>query len=117
MLGIPIVTEFDGTGIKKAVAEFKNLETTAQKTKFAFKKALIPATAAVAGLGGFLVTAAKGAEDARIANEKLGSVLDTMGFGAATDRVSAYAESLEKTVAVDADVIRRHRQNWLLLAS
>jgi phage-related protein len=57
-------------------------------------------------LGGFLVTAAKGAEDARIANEKLGSVLDTMGFGAATDRVSAYAESLEKTVAVDADVIK-----------
>jgi hypothetical protein len=60
----------------------------------------------LAGLGGFLVTAAKGAEDARIANEKLGSVLDTMGFGAATDRVSAYAESLEKTVAVDADVIK-----------
>jgi phage-related protein len=29
-----------------------------------------------------------------------------MGFGAATDRVSAYAESLEKTVAVDADVIK-----------
>jgi phage-related protein len=57
-------------------------------------------------LGGFLVTAAKGAEDARIANEKLGSVLDTMGFGAATNRVSAYAESLEKTVAVDADVIK-----------
>jgi hypothetical protein len=106
MLGIPIVTEFDGKGINKAIAEFKNLDTAAQKTKFAFKKALIPATAALAGLGGFLVTAAKGAEDARIANEKLGSVLDTMGFGAATDRVSAYAESLEKTVAVDADVIK-----------
>jgi hypothetical protein len=29
-----------------------------------------------------------------------------MGYGAATDRVSAYAESLEKTVAVDADVIK-----------
>jgi hypothetical protein len=30
-----------------------------------------------------------------------------MGFGEATDRVSAYAESLEKTLAVDADVIKR----------
>jgi hypothetical protein len=29
-----------------------------------------------------------------------------MGFGDATDRVSAYAESLEKTLAVDADVIK-----------
>jgi phage-related protein len=29
-----------------------------------------------------------------------------MGYGAATDRVSAYAESLEKSVAVDADVIK-----------
>jgi hypothetical protein len=29
-----------------------------------------------------------------------------MGFGSATDRVSAYAESLEKTIAVDADVIK-----------
>jgi hypothetical protein len=53
-----------------------------------------------------MVAAAKGSEDARIANEKLGSVLDTMGYGKATDRVSAYAESLEKTIAVDADVIK-----------
>jgi phage-related minor tail protein len=29
-----------------------------------------------------------------------------MGYGKATDRVSAYAESLEKTIAVDADVIK-----------
>jgi phage-related protein len=29
-----------------------------------------------------------------------------MGFGEATERVAAYAESLEKTIAVDADVIK-----------
>ena len=106
MLSIPIISSFDGSGIDKAKKEFKQLETVGQKAQFALKKAVVPAAAALAGLGGFLVTAAKGAEDARIANEKLGSVLDTMGFGAATDRVSAYAESLEKTVAVDADVIK-----------
>jgi hypothetical protein len=106
MLSIPIVSSFDGSGVEKAKKEFAQLDGAAAKTKFAFKKAFLPAAAAVAGLGGFLANAVKGAEDARIANEKLGSVLDTMGFGAATDRVSAYAESLEKTVAVDADVIK-----------
>ncbi len=27
-VSLPIVSEFDGTGIKKAIAEFKQLETT-----------------------------------------------------------------------------------------
>jgi hypothetical protein len=103
---IPIISEFNSKGIDKAKKEFQSLEGVGKKAQFALKKAAVPAAAALAGLGGFLVAAAKGAEDARIANEKLGSVLDTMGFGAATDRVSAYAESLEKTIAVDADVIK-----------
>jgi hypothetical protein len=103
---LPIISQFDNTGIQKAKREFGQLEGVGAKANYAIKKAVVPAAAAMAGLGTFLVTAAKGAEDARIANEKLGSVLDTMGFGAATDRVSAYAESLEKTVAVDADVIK-----------
>jgi hypothetical protein len=103
---IPIISEFNAKGIEKAKKEFQSLEGVGKKAQFALKKAAVPAAAALAGLGGFLVSAAKGAEDARIANEKLGSVLDTMGFGAATDRVSAYAESLEKTIAVDADVIK-----------
>jgi phage-related minor tail protein len=105
-VSIPIISEFDGKGIKKAIAEFKNLETTGQKAQFAIKKAAVPAGLALGALGGFLVTAAKGAEEARIADQKLGAVLDTMGYETATDRVSAYAESLEKTIAVDADVIK-----------
>jgi hypothetical protein len=103
---IPIVTEFMGGGIEKARKEFQQLEGAGAKSGFILKKAFLPATAALGAFGGFMIGAAKGAEDARIANEKLGSVLSTMGFGAATDRVSAYAESLEKTVAVDADVIK-----------
>jgi hypothetical protein len=105
-INIPIISEFDGTGIKKAIAQFKQLETTSEKANFAIKKAAVPAGIAVAALGGFLVNAAKGAEEARQANQRLGNVLDSMGFGEATDRVSAYAESLEKTIAVDADVIK-----------
>jgi phage-related minor tail protein len=103
---IPIVSEFKSAGIDKAKKEFKSLEGAGAKAGFILKKSFLPATAALGAFGGFMVAAAKGAEDARIANEKLGSVLDTMGYGKATDRVSAYAESLEKSVAVDADVIK-----------
>jgi phage-related minor tail protein len=103
---IPIVSEFKSAGIDKAKKEFKALEGAGAKAGFILKKSFLPATAALGAFGGFMVAAAKGAEDARIANEKLGSVLDTMGYGKATDRVSAYAESLEKSVAVDADVIK-----------
>lgn len=105
-VSLPIVSEFNGKGIKKAIAEFKQLGTAGEKAQFALKKAAVPAGLAVVALGGFLVNAAKGAEEARQANQKLGNVLESMGFGEATDRVAAYAESLEKTVAVDADVIK-----------
>jgi hypothetical protein len=105
-VNIPIISEFDAKGTQKAIKEFQSLEGASAKASFAIKKAAVPAGLAVAALGGFLVNAAKGAEEARQANQRLGNVLDTMGFGDATDRVSAYAESLEKTLAVDADVIK-----------
>lgn len=56
--------------------------------------------------GAALVAFAKGAEDAEIANRKLGAVLDSMGYPQATKRVSEYAESLERSLAVDADIIK-----------
>jgi hypothetical protein len=105
-LSIPIITEYVGTGLDKFKQELARAETKTQKAGLVIKKAMLPAVAAVGAFGGFMVNAARGAEDARIANEKLGSVLGTMGFGDATKRVSAYAESLEKTIAVDADVIK-----------
>jgi hypothetical protein len=105
-INIPIITEFNGKGIQRARKEFAQLEGASAKAGFVIKKAFLPATAALGAFGGFMINAAKGAEDARIANQKLGNVLDSMGFGAATDRVAAYAESLEKTIAVDADVIK-----------
>ena len=65
MLSIPIVTEFNGSGIDKAKKEFAQLDGAAAKTKFAFKKALLPAAAAVGTLGAALFDATKGAiEDA-----------------------------------------------------
>ena len=61
MLSIPIISEFDGKGIDKAIKEFKQLETVGQKAQFAIKKAAVPAAAALAGLGVALVAATKGA--------------------------------------------------------
>jgi hypothetical protein len=105
-LSIPIITEYNGAGLNKFKQELARAETKTQKAGLVLKKAFLPATAALGAFGGFMLKAAKGAEDARIANQKLGNVLDSMGFGEATNRVSAYAESLEKTIAVDADVIK-----------
>jgi hypothetical protein len=105
-LAIPIITEYVGTGLDKFKRELAQAETKTQKAGLVIKKAMLPATAALGAFGGFMIGAARGAEDARIANEKLGNVLSSMGWGATTNRVSAYAEQLEKTVAVDADVIK-----------
>jgi len=49
-INIPIISEFDGKGIEKAVKQFKQLETTSEKAQFAIKKAAVPAAAALAGL-------------------------------------------------------------------
>lgn len=58
---IPIVTEFNGKGIQKAIKEFKQLETTGQKAQFALKKAAIPAAAALATVTAGLFDATKAA--------------------------------------------------------
>jgi len=105
-INLPIISEWNPKGIDKAIADFKKLETKGEKAAFAIQKATVPAGLALGALGGFLIKAAKGSEEARIADQKLASVLDTMGFEDATQRVSAYAESLEKTVAIDADIIK-----------
>jgi uncharacterized membrane protein YjjP (DUF1212 family) len=60
-INIPIISEFDGKGIKKAIAQFKQLETTGEKAQFAIKKAAVPAAAALAGLAVALGDATKAA--------------------------------------------------------
>lgn len=60
-INIPIISEFDGKGVKKAIAQFKQLETTGEKAQFAIKKAAVPAAAALAGLAVALGDATKAA--------------------------------------------------------
>ena len=67
---IPIISEFDGKGINRAVQEFKQLEGAGAKAQFAIKKAAIPAAAALGGLALAAGSAAKAAiEDAAGAAE------------------------------------------------
>jgi hypothetical protein len=50
-LAIPIITEFDGKGIKSALNEFKNLETGTEKVGFAAQQAAKVAMIGFAALG------------------------------------------------------------------
>ena len=45
MLGIPIVTQFNGDGIKKAIKSFKQLETASDKVKFVLKAGAVAGVA------------------------------------------------------------------------
>ena len=88
-INVPIVSEFNNRGLKKAMSEFKRLETTGQKTAFALKKAFVPATAA---LGGLAVAGAKmvaAGEKAATANARIEQIATSMGlFGAETEKVT-----------------------------
>ncbi len=88
-INVPIVSEFNNRGLKKAMSEFKRLETTGQKTAFALKKAFVPATAA---LGGLAVAGAKmvaAGEKAATANARIEQIATSMGlFGEETQKVT-----------------------------
>jgi hypothetical protein len=88
MLSIPIVSSFDGSGVEKAKKEFAQLDGAAAKTKFAFKKALIPATAAVGALGAALFDATKGAIEDAAAQDQLANNL-RRATGATEQQIAA----------------------------
>ena len=60
---IPIVSEFDGKGISKALKQFQQLETVGEKAQFAIKKAAVPAAAALTAVAGAMGLAAKAAAE------------------------------------------------------
>ena len=70
-----IFSEFDSSGVEKAKKEFSQLDGAAAKTKFAFKKAFLPAAAAVAGLGAALFDATKGAVEDAAAQDLLADAI------------------------------------------
>ena len=120
-INIPIISEFDGKGIKKAIAQFKQLETTSEKAQFAIKKAAVPAAAALGGLAVALGDATKAAMEDQQEQAALALTLQNVtGAGAKQtaqieDQISAmsrasgiadteYRKSLEALVRGTKDV-------------
>ena len=95
MLSIPIVSSFDNKGIRGAVKEFKQLETTGQKAGFALKKAMIPATAALGALGGAALSAIKSASDL---GESVNAVKVT--FGQASAEILKLSDAAAESVGL-----------------
>ena len=74
-VSIPIISEFDGKGISKAITEFKNLEGAGAKAQFAIKKAAVPAAAALTALAAAAFSSAKAAMEDEAAQVQLALAL------------------------------------------
>lgn len=94
---IPIVTEFNGTGMKKAVQAFKQLDGAAAKAKFAMKALAVTGAAAVAALGVTVFQAGqKLAEFARMAaDDEKGQKQLALSIRASTKATDAQIASVE----------------------
>lgn len=92
-INIPIVSEFVDTGVKKAIKEFKQLETTSEKAQFAIKKAAVPAAAAL----GALTVAMGDAVKAAIEDEKSQQMLARQ-LKATTGATDDQIKSVEKYI-------------------
>ncbi len=107
-INIPLVVDFNGKGIQKAVAEFKKLESAGAKAQFLINKAALPAAAALTGLAAASLSAAKAAAEDQQAQVLLAGQL-TRTTGATQAQVQAneaFINSLSRTVAVSDDELR-----------
>jgi hypothetical protein len=92
-INIPIISEFDGKGIKKAIAQFKQLETTSEKAQFAIKKAAVPAAAALGGLALAIGDATKAAMEDQQEQAKLAITLQNV-TGASAKQTAAIEDQI-----------------------
>lgn len=107
-LNLPIVVDFDGRGLRRAVAEFKKLETNAARAQFLINKSAVPAAAALTGLAVAAVGAAKAAaEDQQAQVQLAGQITRTTGATQLQiDANEAFIETLSQTAAVADDQLR-----------
>jgi hypothetical protein len=107
-ISLPIVSEWNPSGLNKAVADFKKLETTGEKAAFAIKKAALPAAAAVAGLGVAAFGAVKAFAEDDAAAQKLATTITNV-TGATGKQIDAVEDFISKTsiaAAVSDDELR-----------
>jgi hypothetical protein len=105
---IPIITDFQGDGLKKTFEQFKALETNAEKASFALKKSFVPALAAIGGLTAGLVMSSKAAAEDQAAQAQLARQLQAT-TGATSAQVKAnedFISTLSRSAAVADDELR-----------
>ena len=107
-LTIPIIAEYDGKNLDKAIKQFSQLEGAGAKSAFALKKAFLPAVAALGALTAGLTLATKAAMEDEAGQVELARQLKATTQ--ATDRQVAAAEkfisSLSKQTAMADDQLR-----------
>lgn len=108
---IPLITEFDGGGIDKAVKQFKQLETAGEKAQFAIKKAAIPAAAALGGLAIAGAAAAKAAMEDQKSAAELARTLKVSTL--ATDKQVAATEDMISAMTLATGVADTELRNAL----
>jgi len=89
-INLPIITEYNPKGLERAIKDFKKLETNGQKAAFAFKKAFLPATAALGGLVAAAVPAIRKASDLGEAQSKV-----TQIFGDSATAIIEFSRSAD----------------------
>ena len=113
---LPIITEFDGTGINKAVKQFKQLEKTSEKAQFAIKKAAIPAAAALTAVVGVIGSSVKAAIEDEAAQASLARQIK-QSTGATDDQVKSvekYISGLGRSAAISDDEARPALQKLIV---
>lgn len=107
-INLPIVVDFDGRGLKRAVAEFKKLETNAARATFIINKSAVPAAAAlgglaIAGFGAAKAAAEDAAEQALLAGQLVRTTGATQAQVAANE---SFIDSVSRSVAVADSELR-----------
>lgn len=93
-LSIPIISEFQGGGVDKAIKQFQQLDGVGAKTGFALKKAFVPATAALGALTAGIGLATKAAMEDEAQQLELARQLKTT-----TQATDAQVKAVEKSIA------------------
>jgi hypothetical protein len=109
---IPIVTEYAGKGVQRALAEFRQLETASDKAGFVLRKALVPgviaATGAALALGKGLFEAAQAAAEDQRSQALLANQLraTTGATDAQIAAVEQYVDETQRATGVTDDQLR-----------
>lgn len=109
---IPIVTEYAGKGVQRALAEFRQLETASDKAGFVLRKALVPgviaATGAALALGKGLFEAAQAAAQDQKSQALLANQLraTTGATDAQIAAVEQYVDETQRATGVTDDQLR-----------